>query len=120
MTLAPASLLSVGCAADTAGKNLIDAIANSCDVYFYQVGGGNPDVSSTVLRSGGLGAIDLYRWGTAFGIGSRLGIEIPAENPGQMPDPQWKRRTYGQSWSTGDTYNAAFGQGYLTVTPCNF
>ena len=34
-----------------------------------------------------------------------------------MPDPTWKRRYYGQSWSTGDTYNAAFGQGYVTVSP---
>ena len=34
-----------------------------------------------------------------------------------MPDPDWKRRIYGESWSTGDTYNAAFGQGYVTVTP---
>jgi penicillin-binding protein 2 len=34
-----------------------------------------------------------------------------------MPDPDWKRRNYGESWSTGDTYNASFGQGYVTVTP---
>lgn len=34
-----------------------------------------------------------------------------------MPESQWKRRNYGESWSTGDTYNAAFGQGYVTVTP---
>lgn len=98
-------------------QNLIDAIANSCDVYFYQVGGGNPDVSAALLRTGGLGIDDLYRWSTAFGIGSMLGVEIFGENAGRMPDRDWKRRTYGESWSTGDTYNAAFGQGYLTVTP---
>lgn len=97
--------------------NLIGAIAASCDVYFYQVGGGNPEVSSAVLRPGGLGIEDLYRYGTAFGIGSRLGIELPFENAGFMPDREWKRRTWGQTWSTGDTYNAAFGQGYLNVTP---
>ncbi|MXV93332.1 MAG: hypothetical protein F4Z94_07910 [Chloroflexi bacterium] len=34
-----------------------------------------------------------------------------------MPDPDWKRRNEGESWSTGDTYNAAFGQGYVNVTP---
>jgi membrane carboxypeptidase/penicillin-binding protein len=34
-----------------------------------------------------------------------------------MPDPDWKRRIEGENWSTGDTYNAAFGQGYVTVTP---
>jgi cell division protein FtsI/penicillin-binding protein 2 len=96
---------------------LLDAIANSCDVYFYQVGGGNPDVSPARLRPGGLGIDDLYRWASAFGIGSQLGIEILGENNGRMPEREWKRRLYGESWSTGDTYNAAFGQGYLTVTP---
>ena len=97
--------------------NMIGAIAQSCDVYFYQVGGGNPNVSPQVLRDGGLGITDLFRYATAFGIGSKLGIELPYENPGRMPDAEWKRRLYGQTWSTGDTYNAAFGQGYVNVTP---
>jgi len=97
--------------------NLLDAIAQSCDVYYYQVGGGNPEVSAATLRPGGLGPIDLYRYSTMFGIGSELGIELPLEVAGRMPDPDWKRRIYGESWSTGDTYNATFGQGYVTVTP---
>lgn len=97
--------------------NLYDGIAQSCDVYYYQVGGGNPDVSTATLRTGGLGPTDLYRWATAFGIGSELGLELPLEVAGRMPDPDWKRRIYGESWSTGDTYNATFGQGYVTVTP---
>ncbi|MCC6805413.1 MAG: penicillin-binding protein 2 [Anaerolineae bacterium] len=97
--------------------NIIGAIAQSCDVYFYQIGGGNPNVSEQVLRPGGLGIDDLFRYATAFGIGSKLGIELPFENYGRMPDQDWKRRLYGQNWSTGDTYNAAFGQGYVNVTP---
>ncbi len=97
--------------------NLIKGIAQSCDVYFYQVGGGNPNVAESTLRKGGLGIFDLYRWGTAYGIGSRLGVQLPGELAGRMPENQWKRRNYGESWSTGDTYNAAFGQGYVTVTP---
>jgi penicillin-binding protein 2 len=102
------------------GHGLVDmvkGIAQSCDVYFYQVGGGNPDVPTSTLREGGLGIYDLYRWATAFGIGSELGVELPGELAGRMPESQWKRRNYGESWSTGDTYNAAFGQGYVTVTP---
>ncbi len=97
--------------------NIIGAIAQSCDVYFYQVGGGNPNVSPQVLRPGGLGIDDMFRYATALGIGSKLGIELPYENSGRMPDQDWKRRLYGQNWSTGDTYNAAFGQGYVNVTP---
>ena len=97
--------------------DLIHGIAWSCDVYFYQVGGGNPAVSEVKLRKGGLGIDDLDRYATMFGIGTRLGVELPGEVSGRMPDPDWKRRIYGESWSTGDTYNAAFGQGYVTVTP---
>lgn len=97
--------------------DMIGAIAQSCDVYFYQVGGGNPEYSQAVLREGGLGPFDLFRYGTAMGIGSQLGIELPFENAGRMPDPDWKRRLWGENWSTGDTYNAAFGQGYINVTP---
>jgi penicillin-binding protein 2 len=97
--------------------NMIGGIAQSCDVYFYQVGGGNPDVSPAILRPEGLGPINLFRWATALGIGSKLGIELPFENASRMPDPDWKRRLYGENWSTGDTYNAAFGQGFVNVTP---
>ncbi|MFN8378824.1 MAG: penicillin-binding protein 2 [Anaerolineae bacterium] len=93
------------------------AIAQSCDVYFYQVGGGNPEVSAAVLRPDGLGITNMFRYATMFGIGSKLGIELPFENASRMPDADWKRRLYGENWSTGDTYNAAFGQGYINVTP---
>ena len=92
------------------------AIAQSCDVYFYQVGGGNPEVSAAVLRPDGLGISNLFRYATMFGIGSKLGIELPFENASRMPDADWKRRLYGENWSTGDTYNAAFGQGYVNTT----
>lgn len=97
--------------------DMIRGIAWSCDVYFYQIGGGNPNLSAQTIRPGGLGINDLFRYGTAFGIGSELGIELPFENPNRMPDPDWKRRNEGESWSTGDTYNASFGQGYVNVTP---
>jgi penicillin-binding protein 2 len=98
--------------------NIVDAIAYSCNVYFYQVGGGNfPAVSEALLRRGGLGINNLVRYATALGIGSELGLELPGELAGRMPDPTWKRITRGENWSTGDTYNAAFGQGYVNVTP---
>lgn len=97
--------------------NMLGALAQSCDVYFYQVGGGNPNVSPAVLRPDGLGPVNLFRYATSFGIGSQLFIELPFENASRMPEPDWKRRLYGENWSTGDTYNAVFGQGYVNVTP---
>lgn len=97
--------------------NMIEGIAFSCDVYFYQIGGGNTNISPQVLKPGGLGIDNLFRYATALGIGSELGVELPFEVAGRMPDRDWKRRNLGESWSTGDTYNAAFGQGYVLVTP---
>ncbi len=97
--------------------NFIQAIAWSCDVYYYQVGGGNPNISPQVLKPGGLDIDGLFRYATATGIGSELGVELPFEIAGRMPDPDFKRRNQGENWSTGDTYNAAFGQGYVLVTP---
>ncbi len=97
--------------------DMLRGIAQSCDIYFYQVGGGNEDVPANVLKPGGLGINDLVRYAHAFGVGTPLGVELPGELAGRMPDRDWKRRTYGENWSTGDTYNAAFGQGYVTVTP---
>lgn len=97
--------------------DMIGAIAQSCNVYFYQVGGGNDRYSEYVLKPGGLGIEDLVRYANALGIGTELGVELPGEIAGRMPDPTWKRINYGENWSTGDTYNAAFGQGYITVTP---
>ena len=97
--------------------NIVGALAYSSDVFFYQVGGGNPEISPSVLRPNGLDIDDLFRYASALGIGSELGVELPGELAGRMPDRNWKRRVYGENWSTGDTYNAAFGQGYVTVTP---
>jgi penicillin-binding protein 2 len=52
-----------------------------------------------------------------FGLGKPTGVGLAGEIGGTIPDPAWKRRTWGENWSTGDTYNSAFGQGYVLVTP---
>ena len=45
------------------------------------------------------------------------GIELPGELAGLIPDPTWKRIFQGENWSTGDTYLASVGQGYVLATP---
>src|SRR5690606_23682127 len=92
--------------------NAIQALAWSCDVYFYKVTGGYKE---EVPR--GLGILHLGEWMRIFGLGEPTGIELAGENAGFIPDPNWKRRTWGENWSTGDTYNSAFGQGYILTTP---
>jgi penicillin-binding protein 2 len=90
----------------------VEAIAQSCDVYFYKIGGGWEDEGVE-----GLGIDRLAHWMELFGFGRFTNVELPAEDPGFIPSSVWKRRRYGENWSTGDTYNAAFGQGYVLSTP---
>ncbi len=90
----------------------VDAIANSSNVYFYKVAGG----FGTEVPEG-LGICRLQAYAEALGYGQVLGIELPGESDGLLPDPRWKRVTQGENWSTGDTYIAGVGQGYVLVTP---
>ncbi|MCJ7677926.1 MAG: penicillin-binding protein 2, partial [Anaerolineales bacterium] len=90
------------------------AIAFSCNVYFYEVGGGHPDAP---IRDGGLGIDQINRYAHALGYGAQLGLELLAEEGGLIPSRDWKRITLGESWSTGDTYNTATGQGFVQATP---
>jgi len=90
--------------------NVVDAIAQSCNIYFYHVGGGFRDFV-------GLGMDTLGAYCRAFGFGERTGIALLGESPGLIPDDRWKRTNYGEPWVTGDTYNAVIGQGFILVTP---
>lgn len=90
--------------------SIIDAIAASSDTFFYKVTGG---FESFV----GLGVEKLSSTAAQFGLGKPLGIDIPGEQAGLVPTPNWKTEKVGPAWFTGDTYNYAIGQGYLLTTP---
>jgi len=89
-----------------------DAIAYSANVYFYTVGGGYRDQP-------GLGIGRIRRYAASFGLGSRLGIDLPGEKPGLVPDPEWKKiaEPNDPDWRIGDTYNVSIGQGGMSATP---
>jgi len=99
----------------------IEGVAESDDVYFYKLGGGWPgEVGGGTpgqLEGGGLGIVRIKRYAEAIGYGQPLGIELPGEAAGLIPDPDWKRINLGENWSTGDTYIATIGQGYVLATP---
>jgi penicillin-binding protein 2 len=88
-------------------------IAYSSNVCFYKLGGGFEDE----IPDGGLGIFRLGEYAKAIGYGARSGIELPGEEDGLIPTPQWKRINTGENWSTGDTYIASVGQGYVLGTP---
>ncbi len=90
--------------------NFLSAIAQSCDIYFYQVTGGYGDFE-------GLGLERLVQYARLFGLGEPTGINLSGESAGLVPTSKWKRLTYSESWFTGDTYNMAIGQGFVLATP---
>lgn len=92
--------------------DFLGGIANSSNVYFYKLGGGYRDEVPV-----GLGICRLGTYARALGYGEYPGIELPDEEKGLIPDPKWKRITHGEGWSTGDTYIASVGQGYVLATP---
>ena len=92
--------------------DFLHCIAFSSNVCFYKLGGGfEKEIPE------GLGIWRLGEYARALGYGRRSGIELQGEAKGLIPDPDWKRISTGESWSTGDTYIASVGQGYVLATP---
>ena len=84
--------------------NLAQAIAQSCNVFFYRTG---------LL----MGVNNIAKYARMFGFGSRTGVEVESEQTGLIPTRQWKLRTLGEKWYDGETLPVSIGQGFVTVTP---
>jgi len=84
--------------------NFAEALAVSCDTYFYTVG-----------REVGIDAIaDM---GRELGLGTMPGLGLRGERAGIMPSPAWKKQARGLPWNPGETINTAIGQGDVLTTP---
>lgn len=95
------------------GHGIVDvknAIANSVNTFFYNVGGGYNDFK-------GLGIDLLVKDLNLFNFGQKTGIDLPGESMGFLPDPNWKQEKFNEQWYIGDTYHLSIGQGYLLATP---
>ncbi|KPJ56925.1 hypothetical protein AMJ49_03335 [Parcubacteria bacterium DG_74_2] len=92
--------------------DLRKAIAESCNVYFYTIGGGYEEQE-------GLGPSRIKKYLHLFGWGQIPEIDLPVSEwaTGLVPDPDWKKKTLGENWWDGDTYNLSIGQGYILTTP---
>jgi penicillin-binding protein 2 len=83
---------------------IVKALAESCDVFFYQVG----------ERLG----VDRLAWyAKAFGLGSSTGIILDNEAKGLVPTAAWKKMRTGVPWQAGETLSVAIGQGFNLTTP---
>ncbi len=105
---------------DNGEITVIDALRLSSNVFFASVAGGNDQVinlDDKAFRTDGLGIDRLVEGLSWFNLGRLTGVDIAGEAPGLVPTKTWKAQTLRESWTTGDTYNTAIGQGYLQVTP---
>jgi penicillin-binding protein 2 len=98
--------------------NVVEALAQSCDVFFYELSGGFERFDGL---DPGADSVRLGKYSRAFGLGARTGIALPGETVGLVPSNAWKMaqpwNTTGVPWVTGDTYNMGIGQSFLLVTP---
>jgi penicillin-binding protein 2 len=84
--------------------DIIKAVEESCDVFFYQVGDR-------------LGVDRLAWYAKAFGLGSPTGIFLDQEAHGLIPTAAWKKKRTGIPWQKGETLSIAIGQGFNLATP---
>ena len=84
--------------------DLDTAFAKSCNVYFFH-------------QSLKVGINNISQIANLLGLGQKTNIDLPYEIAGVVPNVNWKRSKYKQSWYLGDTINSSIGQGYLETTP---
>lgn len=88
--------------------NLLEALTQSCDVYFYEV-------------SMDLGIDNMHKYLDMFGLGHASGVDIGGEHNGLVPSREWKQRSFSERtdrrWYNGETVIASIGQGYMLATP---
>jgi penicillin-binding protein 2 len=81
-----------------------DAIVESCDVFFYDLG----------FR---MGVDRMHAFGQFFGLGEKSYVDIPSERSGLWPSREWKKKTRGLHWYPGNSLNMSIGQGDVLATP---
>ncbi len=84
--------------------NVVSALAESCDTYFYKL-------------SSDLGIKRIADMAHRLGIGKIYGMELKEERAGLVPDEEWKKKRFGEGWHPGETVIASIGQGYMLATP---
>ena len=84
--------------------DLADAVIQSCDTYFYELG----------FK---MGVDTMSRYLSYFGFGENTAFDIEEARPGILPSREWKRAVQGRAWYPGDSLNMSIGQGYFLSTP---
>nr|MBA2586750.1 penicillin-binding protein 2 [Chthoniobacterales bacterium] len=89
---------------DRGALNFVQALTESCDTWFYQVG----------IKTG---AEPILTWAQKLGFGTKSGIPLRGEVDGRLPNDQYMKSTHGRKLLNGDIANLSIGQGDTQVTP---
>jgi penicillin-binding protein 2 len=93
---------------------LREALAESCDTYFYEIG-------NRFYEGGSESRVRMQQWAQKFGFGSSTGLDIGGEEEGLVPTPEWRKKTFesdwDRAWNPGDSIQLSIGQKDLLVTP---
>ena len=89
---------------DRGALNFVQALTESCDTWFYQVG----------IKTGAEPIID---WALKLGFGAKCGIPLRGEVEGRVPNDEYMKATHGRKILNGDLANMSIGQGDILVTP---
>lgn len=90
--------------ADRGALNFVQALTESCDTWFYQVG----------IKTG---AAPIIEWAEKLGFGAKCGIPLRGEVEGRVPNDEYTKATHGRKILNGDIANISIGQGDVLVTP---
>jgi len=89
---------------DRGALNFVQALTESCDTWFYQVG----------IK---IGAEPIIEWALKLGFGAKCGIPLRGEAEGRIPNDEYMKATHGRKLLNGDIANLSIGQGDTQVTP---
>ena len=89
---------------DRGSLNFVQALTESCDTWFYQVG-----IAT--------GSAPILEWAAKLGFGAKCGIPLKGEAEGRLPNDNYMKATHGRRILNGDIANLSIGQGDLLVTP---
>ncbi len=93
---------------------LPEALARSCDTYFYQLG-------YDFYLEGDKGRSRMQEWARRFGFGQPTGFDLGGEQNGLVPTPAWRKKHFtsdwDRAWNPGNSIQLAIGQQDIQVTP---
>jgi len=108
------------CHGHPGGIHLDGAVQYSCNPYFYRVFQKlmYNNLERNTFRASAVGLEHWHEMVSKFGIGQRLGVDLPSELKGKLPDVEYYNKVYGtKRWKFSTIYSLSIGEGELLISP---